>query len=127
MRTRDENSSLARAAVARNPPTPDSSPPGALAEPVIEHSDQRGNMGSSDLASTSLQSIAERGLCAFLQAIAEVAPGEDPQKAGDRWIRAMETTHWSLGESADKFICHVTINALAINAEHNSPRFRESP
>jgi hypothetical protein len=54
-----------------------------------------------------------------LQAIAEVQPDEDLQKAGDCWIRALETTEWKRGESSDSFICHVTINALAIAAELN--------
>ncbi|MGA2168563.1 MAG: hypothetical protein ABSG62_10145 [Terracidiphilus sp.] len=76
-------------------------------------------MDSSVLVSTSLESVAERGLSSFLQAIAEVAPDEDLQKAGDCWIRALETTDWRPGESSDSFICHVTINALAITAELN--------
>ena len=76
-------------------------------------------MGSSDLLSANLQSIAERGLSSFLQAIAGIAPDEDLQKAGDCWIRALEATDWSSGESSDRFICHVTINALAVTAEFN--------
>jgi hypothetical protein len=39
----------------------------------------------------------------------------------------METTDWSPGVSADKFICHVTINAMTIVAEHNLPNFRGCP
>jgi hypothetical protein len=80
--------------------------------PATERSDRRGSMGSSDL-----QSIAERGLSSFLQAVAEVTPDEDLKKAGECWIRAMETTDWNPGEGADRFICHVTANALAICAE----------
>jgi len=84
-------------------------------------------MGSSDLLSANLQSIAERGLSSFLQAIAEGQPDDDLRKASDCWIRAMETTDWSPGVSADKFICQVTINAMAISAEDNSPNFRGCP
>jgi hypothetical protein len=76
-------------------------------------------MESSDFLSPSLQTIAERGLSSFLQAIAEVAPEEDLQKAGDCWIRALKTTDWRPGETSDRFICDVTINALAITAELN--------
>jgi hypothetical protein len=88
-------------------------------EPVDGHFDRRGSMDSSDLVSTSLESVAERGLSSFLQAIAGIAPDEDLQKAGDCWIRALEATDWSSGESSDRFICHVTINALAVTAEFN--------
>jgi len=74
-------------------------------------------MSSSHLTSSSLQSIAERGLCSFLRALAEVAPSVDPQRACDCWIRAVEKTEWSPDESADRFICHVTACAMASCAE----------
>jgi len=82
-------------------------------------------MNSSDLASTNPEFIAERGLSSFLQAIAEVAPDEDLQKASDCWIRALETTDWRIGESSDRFVCHVTIYAMAIIAELNCSDFRK--
>ena len=81
-----------------------------------ERSENRGSMNPYELATVELESVAERGLSSFLQAFAHPAPDENLQKIGDCWIRAIETTDWSPGESADKFICHVTINALAIHA-----------
>lgn len=74
-------------------------------------------MTSSRLQSAKLQSIAERGLGAFLLALAKVAPDEDRQKALDCWIRALETTEWRHGESSDAFIRHITINARALAAK----------
>jgi len=77
-------------------------------------------MVTSDLSCASLQSISERGLGSFLRALAEVAPHEDLQKASDGWVRALEVTEWSAGESSERFIRRITINALEITAELNS-------
>jgi hypothetical protein len=59
--------------------------------------------------------IIERALSSFLQAIAEVIPNVDLQKAGDSWIRAMETTRKNQSQDLDKFLRQVTINALTID------------
>jgi G:T/U-mismatch repair DNA glycosylase len=74
-------------------------------------------MESSASASAPFESIAERGLCAFLRAIAEAAPGADLKKAGDCWIRALERAEWEPSESAEKFIRHVTIHAMTAYAK----------
>jgi hypothetical protein len=84
-------------------------------------------MGSSNLLPDNLQLIAEGGLSSFLRAIAEVAPDEDLEKAGECWIRAMEATDWNPAESTDRFICRATINALAIAAEHSSLSLGKCP
>jgi hypothetical protein len=73
-------------------------------------------MSSLNLDSTHLQSMAERGLSSFLRAFAGNTPNEDLQVATDCWIRAVETTGCSPGETAERFIRRVTIQALAINA-----------
>lgn len=96
-----------------------------LCEPTDGRFDRRGSMDWSDSMSTNLESIAERGLSSFLQAISAVAPDEDLQKASDCWIRALETTDWSASESSDRFVCQVTINAMAIIAKLNGSEFRE--
>ena len=70
-------------------------------------------MRTCNLASTNLESLAERGLSSFLRAVGEGASGEDLERAGDCWIRAMERTEWGAGESADRFIRRVTVRALA--------------
>lgn len=74
------------------------------------HSDSGGNMDS-----VNLQSIAERGLGAFLEAVADSSAGIDLWKASDAWIRALETTAWNPGDSAEKFISRVTRHALTMN------------
>ena len=70
-------------------------------------------MRTCDLASTNLESLAERGLSSFLRAVGEGASGADIERAGDCWIRAMESTEWGAGENADRFIRRVTVRALA--------------
>jgi hypothetical protein len=74
-------------------------------------------MESSASAPAPFESIAERGLCAFLLAIAEATPGADLKKAGDCWIRALERTEWKSSESAERFIRHVTIRAMTAYAK----------
>jgi hypothetical protein len=74
-------------------------------------------MEFSASAPAPFESIAERGLCAFLRAIAEAAPGADLKRAGDYWIRALERTAWEPGESAERFIRHVTIHAMTAYAK----------
>jgi hypothetical protein len=75
-------------------------------------------METSDLSYAHLQSVAARGLSAFLQAFAELAPHEDLHKAGDRWIRAFETAEWDPAIKPDDFVRQVTISALADSARH---------
>jgi hypothetical protein len=76
-------------------------------------------METSDSWCEGLQSISELGLGSFLQALAEVTPDENLQKASDCWVRALEFTDWSPGESSERIICRVTINALEIMTEPN--------
>jgi hypothetical protein len=83
---------------------------------------KEGNMVTSDSWCASLQPISERGLGSFLQALAEVTPDEDLQEASDCWVHALEVADWSPGESSERFICRVTINALENIAELNSIR-----
>jgi hypothetical protein len=83
-------------------------------------------MVTSDSWCASLQPISERGLGSFLQALAEVTPDEDLQEVSDCWVHALEVEDWSLGESSERFICRVTINALEIIAELNSIRSPET-
>ncbi len=88
---------------------------------MIEHPFIEGNMTTSDLLCANLQFISERGLSSFLQAIAEIVPDIDLSDASDCWMRAVESTDWVTGMSAERFIRQVAMNALASSARHGLP------